>query len=459
MSIIENNDQICLAYSGETYYDNCGGLLQETGRFLSRRKLVLTDGQIDPLEADDKLRNAAKGIPHIIYLEDCETTSITYPCNEPVSTIDEGKFVEIVNTCTEPITVTGMKNSDPSRFTIFDLEYRGFEFYHSGICEDLPFTVAPYTKKVIHSFFHPTRVEIEDGNAGSYENRTGDAWSAKISMYPGFPIIGCEEMDPCDSFYTLSGELLCTYLDREPLKNIENYQGLYGCTGELFGGLEASDCLTTSGVYTDTFNPGSDEYIVMQNLAEAVEGEYAPYGSNAGDPPDSSMYISANCFMHAIFKARDFDSLLNEPAISIQNIWRKADDTVGTDPLKITGSYLGENFVINHGDEPYTGMRFLIGCDDSGPFVSDTVIFFNTEVLPDGKIQPAIFISEWGDFNDTKFCFSRSDVELATNPYSPPIDIKIWSSERSIIGSLGEEVTEITEDKTSFRVGYLHGFK
>ena len=74
MSIINNNDQICLAYSGETYYDNCGGLLQETGEFLSRRKLILTDGQIDPFEADKELRDAAKGVPKIIYLEDFETT-------------------------------------------------------------------------------------------------------------------------------------------------------------------------------------------------------------------------------------------------------------------------------------------------------------------------------------------------------------------------------------------------
>ena len=31
MSIIQGDSQICLAFSGETYYDNCGGLLQETG--------------------------------------------------------------------------------------------------------------------------------------------------------------------------------------------------------------------------------------------------------------------------------------------------------------------------------------------------------------------------------------------------------------------------------------------
>mgnify|MGYP001173834984 CR=1 FL=1 len=458
MSIINNNDQICLAYSGETYYDNCGGLLQETGEFLSRRKLILTDGQIDPFEADKELRDAAKGVPKIIYLEDCETTSISYPCNEPISTVDQGKFVEIVNTCTEPITVTGLNNSDPTRFTVFDLGYRGLETYHSGVCEELPFTVAPYTKKTIHSFFHPSRTEIEDGNAGSYENRTGDAWSAKISMYPGFPILGCEGMDPCDSFYTLSGELLCDHFDREPLKNLSNYQGVYGCTGNPMSTLRASDCLITSGVYTDSFNVGYDEYTAMQSLALSVEKEYSPYSnSNRADPPDDSMYMASALFKEASFASSSFQELLSKGFTTVQKTWRKSDGSMGVtvgDALEITGQYLNNYVTLNYEGELYTGMKVRVSVDESGPYVYDVGIFFNSEPANGNTFEPAIFMSEWGDFNKTKFCFARGDIELATEPYSPPSDIILWNNKKGA----GSNVTQVTEEQI-YRVGYLHGEK
>ena len=453
MSIINSDYQICLAYSGETYYDDCGGLLQETGEFLTRRKLILTDGQIDPFEADKALRDAAKGVPKIIYLEDCETTSISYPCNEPTSTVDDGKFVEIVNTCTEPITVTGLNNSDPSRFTVFGLKYRGIETYHSGICEELPFTVAPYTKKEIPSFFHPSRVEIEDGNAGSYENRTGDAWSAKISLYPGFPIMGCENMDPCDSFYTLSGELICNKLNREPLRNIGNFQGVYGCEKGPLDELEASDCLVTSGIYTETVGANSDNYIIMQNLSEAVQQEFY----DERDPPDVSMFMASKTFKKAMFGSSDYPSMTSSNVVEYATTPRSADGglvaTLG-ERWDITGVYNGELVTVNYGDELYTGMRINVTCDENGPYVNDVGVFFNLNPDGVGLTQYGIFLSEWGDFGNTSFCYSRDNIELEVEPYSAPADILLWNERTPGVFNVGSEVTEVAEESIG-RVGWL----
>ena len=55
MSIIKriDQDEICLSYTGETEYDDCGGLLQETGFFIRNDKLVLADGRICLLYTSD----------------------------------------------------------------------------------------------------------------------------------------------------------------------------------------------------------------------------------------------------------------------------------------------------------------------------------------------------------------------------------------------------------------------
>jgi hypothetical protein len=63
-------------------------------------------------------------------------------------------------------------------------------------------------------------------------------------------------------------------------------------------------------------------------------------------------------------------------------------------------------------------------------------------------------MSEWGDFNTTKFCFARGDIELATEPYSPPSDIILWNNKKGA----GSNVTQVTEEQI-YRVGYLHGEK
>ena len=72
-------------------------------------------------------------------------------------------------------------------------------------------------------------------------------------------------------------------------------------------------------------------------------------------------------------------------------------------------------------------MRVRVSVDETGPYVYDVGVFFNSQPANGNTFEPAIFMSEWGDFTKTKFCFARGDIELATEPYSPPSDIIIWS--------------------------------
>ena len=122
--------------------------------------------------------------------------------------VDSGGFT-MINSCTLPITVTGIKVSDSVRFSLFDFpNYTGVEVYSSGNVSQLPLTINPREKVKVNTYFHPLYEEIKYGNAGTPENRTGDKFGAEVRMLPGFPIINCNKA-PCDASFLLTGELLC----------------------------------------------------------------------------------------------------------------------------------------------------------------------------------------------------------------------------------------------------------
>ena len=139
--------------------------------------------------------------------------------------VDSGSFT-MINSCTLPITVTGIKVSDSVRFSLFDFpNYTGVEVYSSGNVSQLPLTINPREKVKVNTYFHPLYEEIKYGNAGTPENRTGDKFGAEVQMLPGFPIINCNK-SPCDASFILTGELLCPNEehDLEWLENKKNFE-------------------------------------------------------------------------------------------------------------------------------------------------------------------------------------------------------------------------------------------
>lgn len=148
---------------------------------------------------------------------DCEKA-----CQQGVAA--SGSFT-MINSCTLPITVTGIKVSDSVRFSLFKFpDYTGVEIYSSGNVNELPFTINPREKIKVNTYFHPLYEELKYGNAGTPENRTGDKFGAEVRMLPGFPIINCNKA-PCDASFILTGEFLCENEehDLEWLENKDNF--------------------------------------------------------------------------------------------------------------------------------------------------------------------------------------------------------------------------------------------
>ena len=126
-------------------------------------------------------------------------------------TSQSGKCVIISNTCSLPLTITGMTNSDPLRFTLFQFPlYSGSGIYHSGMAE-FPIELPPNTMTGVNTFWHPTSTDLLTGGAGAFTNRTGSYYTGRVDIFPGFPVLNCVtgNTGECEAFFTLSGEFIC----------------------------------------------------------------------------------------------------------------------------------------------------------------------------------------------------------------------------------------------------------
>ena len=193
MSFITEESGICLSPTGTSSIIECGPLITE-----DTRRFIYTEE------------------PKKILLEGTCGVETDFVCEEVDRvTVDSGKFVTIVNVCNLPLHITGLKNSDPDRFSIFSFpDYSGFSEYNSENIAELPITLEPLERVNINTFFHPLYDELMNGNAGSLDSRTGDKFSADVCMFPGFDIQNCtgsegDESDYCSACFTLSGELIC----------------------------------------------------------------------------------------------------------------------------------------------------------------------------------------------------------------------------------------------------------
>lgn len=171
MSFITQESGITLSVTGETQLLDCGVVINEgidSPIFTEAGKTIIYDGEC---------------LPDVSF--DCESSRIN---------VDSGSYVSIVNVCNLPITVTGFTNDNPERFSIFEYPaYRDYSEYNTGNCPHLPFTLQPYQRIVIDTFFHPLDSELTYGKPGTLENRNGDRFKAKIGILPGFEVINCRQ--------------------------------------------------------------------------------------------------------------------------------------------------------------------------------------------------------------------------------------------------------------------------
>jgi hypothetical protein len=420
MAFITPESGVCLSNSGVTVYPFCGDIIEESGKYY----IWTEDGR--RILTDDEC--GSPGIP-------------SFNCYEPASRqyVETGMGVVISNTCTLPITITGFKNSDPERFSIFKYpDYIGQSVYSSGNTSELPATIKPYDTLLIPTFFHPLQSELLHGNAGTFDRRTGDKFGAVIDIYPGFPVLNCmtSETD-CDAQFTLTGEFICNDPPPDWLPNTVNYfvssttQG-----GDASAGIpdipqeEITQCIPFQGMYSlDIELPSTIEniYSSLDQVCEIAALDISAIESWMLEPRIgwSGALGTFNQIVEELIQGGSGDDLQNilerdQPRSGVVvfevpepgadgALYGDQDDIKDDVNLatEVSGRYDGLNHFVYTEDDGtvLTGLNIEVTASEevlAGNVVGDSTIYFGVEA---GQVLLAIANS--GDIDGIGFCDNR----------------------------------------------------
>ena len=414
MSFINTESGVCLSDTGTTVFPLCGKIIEE-----GPLKYIITEGEKKVLQTDG----------------DCSAGAlVSFSCEGNRKYVDSGQAVIISNTCSLPITITGFRNTDPQRFTIFQYpEYLGFGVYDSDQTAELPVTLDPFTTLSIPTFFHPLESELQKGTAGTFDNRIGDAFNAEIDIYPGFPILNCPSEDvECDAEFTLSGEFICDLLDTPDwLSNEDNFD--VPDLSEL-PPIDNVDCLETTKSYQLTNIPDpytvKDIYAALAQTSEVMFG----FGSREVLDPKSRWTPSRRAAIYNFFRNihqlivlgadDDIDKLINfpqsTPTSAPPDKNSKGDGVIvsafypgGTPNSPQAAPNTGQIHYLPPGT--YTGMNYQVAqvAGDISP--QNSTVFFNIDPT---KGHTTMFVAESGNFETTRLCSAEKwiPIEGCTDP-------------------------------------------
>ena len=370
------------------------------------------------------------------------TNPPAFPCHCPCQvTLGAGKSVEIINTCTLGFTITGFTNSDPLRFTLFKFpKYSGLSTYSTGNgVTELPLTLGPYEVAKIPTFFHPTEHELASGTAGTYEIRDGDSWGSRVDVYPGFPVLNCEDTsESCESYFTLSGELICDEISvPDWLSNDANFVAPTDSV-VAFPTVQGSYCIPATGIFESPVPDGwqqnpipaafSGLVLATEKVQVFLEKE-ADYSSPILFPeiPRAGWSGGLSTFKHLIEDLqvtgsgftgdRDFRSIITGKSgswvptvVLAEDVPVLMQNTLPSEgfpsekELLVSGTYRGNNAYETVG---FTGLNIDIATHDSnrskGAVITNSTVWFSHDAT---AVPPTVslFLSNSGDFASDVFC-------------------------------------------------------
>ena len=390
MAFITPESGFCLSPSGTTVFPTCGDIIEESGKqyiWTEKGRRLLIDGE-------------------------CSDAAIpSFTCEIERKIVDSGSFVTISNTCTLPITITGFKNSDASRFSIFEYpKYIGQSLYESGNTSQLPITLRPFETTDIATFFHPLRSELETGTAGTFDVRDGDKFGATIDIYPGFPVLNCTSSETeCDASFALSGEFICEKTpDLSILASNENFTAPDLTT---IAKIENTYCLPRTKIME--FNTEDD--ISIENIYSGLSGLSLFYAETLNnitpnwsvEYPDMGVSGTLGTFYHlvtGVMGAGTHGSINSLLASSAEN-YSVTSQTTDVPGRTTSGSYSPNNYTtFVTGGDTYTGMFFEMRPGEPGGLITNQILLFNGQIIPGAAKDVRMFMVESGDLTSEKIC-------------------------------------------------------
>lgn len=386
MSFITEESGICLSHSGEVQYPICGELIRE-----DEPKYILEEGG------------------KVLFTDaPCNTTIQEFDCKFDRKVVDTGKFVTLTNTCNLPITVTGFQMSDPVRFSLFEYPLnKGKSLYTTGNTAQLPFTLQPNEFKRINTYFHPLESELLNGDAGTFDNRVGDAFNSRVDIFPGFPIEGClEDPNSCDAFFTLSGEFLCEGVDKDWMYNNENF--IAPNLADL-GSIESDYCIPI----TDPIEMIKDGGLQIENTFTGIRDTAIAYGKVLDDGgglnekyedigmAGSLAGLASICQL--LIDGNNHNDINNLFGATLNDYSYTYDDGENQYPLNI--NYTANNTVVKSlNNISYTGMIFDVLSEDPSRETYYRTVFINVGPKDSQSQLNKMFTAHKVDYSFGDFC-------------------------------------------------------
>jgi hypothetical protein len=385
MSLITEESGICLSKQASTVYVDNGLLERESiGQYL------LTESALGITTED-----AGEYIPFF----DCGKSEV----------FTSGKNVVIVNTCSLPITITGLKNDNAARFSLF--EYPKFVNIESGIYDSgtaagyLPIELEPFERTIIPTFFHPKESEINNGTAGTWQNRVGDWFTGKVEIFPGFPVANCpDSIDSCEASFRLSGEFICNTVDIPSfLDDSENF--ITPFDGTLPDELANVYCIPNSEImqyYSSYGSPLSAEnqYLALKETIAFVENNNPKVQANPAYKGALDTVVKIIDKVVADGLDSDINNLFSS-SVTDEDVSSRVKNPQGEIVFaEMSGSYRGDNtstVTLGAYSTNYTGLNIDMSGDNA--YMQNSTVF-----LEIGPPRIGLFVATSGDFSSHNLC-------------------------------------------------------
>jgi hypothetical protein len=307
----------------------------------------------------------------------------------------DDNFVTITNDCTTTLHITGLVNSNPNHFSLFEYpNYRNnVTEYNESNVPDFPVTLNPFESFKIPTFMHISNEELQLNPGGEF--------SAEIAIYPGFPISNCDEGGiSCDASFTLTGKISCEEKSNG-LDISENYFPSDAFSVGIFNPfIEAKTCIESTPLLKFTAPIWDNDNELMNILSLAAQSYYEAIQNNGQDLEELYLHIGMAGALQGFKKLCDESTSINDLKNgNLNNEKFSYVHNAKTTVMNVNYDSSAITFKNINGDY-FDGMTFDVETDSGSKISKNQTVFFRTEANDTIYITTA----NQGDYENHDLC-------------------------------------------------------
>lgn len=369
MAFLNEDDNIKFSPKGRRALTNCGSIEKE-----SNNEFVFTENELR------------------INTSSCGESIFG---SQAAGYLYDNNFVTITNDCSTTLHITGLINSNPGHFSLFEYpNYRNnVAEYNENNVSYFPVTLNPFESFKIPTFMHISNEELQLDQ--------GEGFSAEISIYPGFPISNCDEGGiSCDASFTLTGEISCGETSNG-LDISENYFPSDAFNVGIFNPfIEAETCIESTPFLRFTAPIWNNDNELMSVLSLAAQSYYEAIQNNGKDLEELYLHIGMAGALQGFKKLCSESANIND--LKNKNLNNENFSYIYNGKTTVMNvSYNSEGITFkNIEGNHFDGMTFDVKTDSGPKVAKNQTVFFRTEA--DDTIY--ITTANQGDYENNNLC-------------------------------------------------------